>query len=356
MADAKECIDPIADKYLQHSLKIEQGQAWVIMGSYKYMVEEELVESKRYLKKAIGITEETGDVVISAYAQYMLGLVLAFNCDFEKAIHYFEILLNLSEALAFDWRIAVMKSNLSIYGYIYHGMVSEGYKTSRDAVDIAEKSGDIYSKAMAYPSHGVSCYYKGLLEEALPNLKIGVDYTEKINMAAHNALAHQYLGHVYIQQGKFQKARKHYEETIRIREKSLLFPSSANLNRIALARVRCLGGEKFMEFDCIYRYARENRVKIYEGTVARYIGEILLHANEQSISSAEFWIEKAIKANTQNGMRCDLGWDYILYSEFFLKMARLGEARDCINRAIGIFKMCGADGWVKKLEERLSGL
>ena len=44
MADAKECVDPIADMYLRHNLKTEQGQAWVIMGSYKYMVEEELVE------------------------------------------------------------------------------------------------------------------------------------------------------------------------------------------------------------------------------------------------------------------------------------------------------------------------
>ena len=356
MADAKECVDPIADMYLRHNLKTEQGQAWVIMGSYKCMVEEELVESIRYLEKAIGITEETEDVIISAYAQYMLGLVLAFNCDFEKAIHYFEILLGLSEALAFDWRISVMKSNLSIYGYIYHGMVTEGYQSSRDAVDIAEESGDIYSKAMAYPSHGVSCYYKGLLKEALRNLEKGVDYTEKINMAAHNALAHQYLGHVYIQQGKFQKARKHYEKTIRNREKSRLFPSSANLNRIALARAKCLGGEKVMDFDCIYRYARENRVKIYEGTVARYIGEILLHAGDQSITLAEFWIEKAIQANTQNGMRCNLGWDYVLYSEFFLKMEKLDKAKNCIERAIGIFKICGADGWVQKLEERLSGL
>ena len=47
-------------------------------------------------------------------------------------------------------------------------------------------------------------------------------------------------------------------------------------------------------------------------------------------------------------MRCNLGWDYVLYSEFFLKMEKLDKAKDCIERAIGIFKICGADGWAQK--------
>ena len=82
---------PVVDLFLQHGLQQEQGQAWVILGSFKYMVDEAFTESIRYLEKALRICEETGDVLTSVYAQYMLGLVLAFNCDFEKAIHYFEL-------------------------------------------------------------------------------------------------------------------------------------------------------------------------------------------------------------------------------------------------------------------------
>ena len=353
MADAKECIDPIADLFLQHDLKREQGQAWVIMGSHKYMVEEAFGESIRYLEKGLRISEETGDILTSVYAQYMLGLVLAFNCDFAKAIHYFEQLLGLSEALAFAWRTSVMKSNLSIYGYVYHGRVTDGYRCSQEAVDIAEESGDIYSKAMAYPSHGVSCYYRGLFDEAKRHLAAGVDYTQRINMAAHNALAHQYLGHVYVQEGIYDKASKHYEQTTRVREKSRLFPSSAKLNRIALARTRCLGGESLTDIDRLLQYAKDNRVRIYEGSVARYIAEILLHSEDSSLSSAEAWLEKAVQANTRNGMRCNLGWDYALFSRLLMRKGDLANAKISIEKAINIFDACGAEGWSSKLKERL---
>jgi tetratricopeptide (TPR) repeat protein len=350
MADAKESIQSISEDFMHQNMETEQGQAWVIKGSYKYMVEENFPESINYLEKAISITEKTGDVITSVYAHYMLGLVLAFNCEFEKAIKYFDLLLGLSEALAYKWRIAVMKSNLSIYGYNYHGMVAEGFENSQDAVSIAEDSGDIYSKAMAYTSHGVSCYYKGLLKEAMGFLQKATDYTQKINVTAHKALAHEYLGHICLHQGKYRQARQQYEKTIHIRETSRLFPSSANLNRIALALAGCLGGEGIQETDLLYKYALENRVKIYEGTAARYIGEILINGNNKEIRAAEPWIKRAIQANTQNGMICNLGWDHILYSKFFAKTQRPQDARNCMEKAVEIFGKCGADGWADKLK------
>ena len=162
MAEAEKAIDPIVDTVLKRGLKNRLGQVYVILGSYKYMAEEDLAESIHYLEVAIKISEETNDFGTGIYAKYVLGLVLAFNCDFEKAIEYFEVLLNLSIAMEFPWRVSAMKSNLSVYGYDYHGRVTQGYQTSEEAVRIAEESGDIYSKAMAYASHGTSCYYSGV--------------------------------------------------------------------------------------------------------------------------------------------------------------------------------------------------
>ena len=142
MAEAKECIDPISDAILKRGNKNRVGQAYVIIGSFKYMSEENFPKSVEYLEKAIETSEETRDLVTGVYAKYMLGLVLAMNCDYEKAIPYFEGLLSLSIAMQFPWQISVMKSNLSVYAYDYHGMVAQGYQTSGDAVRIAEESGD----------------------------------------------------------------------------------------------------------------------------------------------------------------------------------------------------------------------
>jgi predicted urease superfamily metal-dependent hydrolase len=91
-------------------------------------------------------------------------------------------------------------------------------------------------------------------------------------------------------------------------------------------------------------------VKIYEGTAARYIGEILINGNNKEIRAAEPWIKRAIQANTQNGMICNLGWDHILYSKFFAKTQRPQDARNCMEKAVEIFGKCGADGWADKLK------
>ena len=353
MAEAKEAIDPIVDAVIKKNFKNKHGQVCVIIGSYKYMVEEDLPGSMEYLEKTIRISEETGDFGTGIYARYMLGLVLAFNCDFEKAIHYFEILLNLSIAMEFPWRVSAMKSNLSVYGYDYHGMVTQGYRTSEEAVRIAEENGDIYSKAMAYSSHGTSCYYRGLLEEAEQYLNTGINLTEKINMFAYNAMAHQWLGHVYFDLGKYQKAQDHFSRSIYVREHSRLFPSSVNLNRIALMRANLMLGEKDMNLELMYRYVRENKVRIYEGCMSRYIGDILLHLDECHLTAAEEWIEKAIDAHKRNGMSFDLGKDYILYSDFFKRKGKSSKAKEFLEMAIGIFKGCGSDGWVRKTEETL---
>jgi class 3 adenylate cyclase/tetratricopeptide (TPR) repeat protein len=353
MAEAKESIDPIVETVLKKNLKNKYGQVCIIIGSYKYMVEENLAESMQYLEEAIKISQEADDLITSAYAQYMLGLVLSFNCEFEKAIHYFGTLLNLSIALEFPWRISAMKSNLSVYGYDYHGLVAQGYQTSEDAIRIAEDSGDIYSKAMAYASHGASCYHKGFFKEAKKYLNTGIDFTARIKMFAHNAMAHQYLAHCYFDLKNYEKAQHHYCRAIQVREHSRLFPSSANLNRIALTRAKLLGGEKDINLELLYQYVRQNRVRIYNGCMARYIGDILLHLDECHLTAAEEWIAKAIEADKRNGMRCDLGWDYALYGEFFKAKGEPSKAKQFLGKAIEIFKACGADGWVRKAEETL---
>ena len=354
MVEAKEAIDPIVDTVLKRGRKDRLGQIYLIIGCYKYMAEEDLPESIQYLEKAIETFKEIGDFETGLYASYMLGLVFSFNCDFEKAIPYFDMLLSLCMAVKMTWRVSVMKSNMSVYVYDYHGMVAMGYQTSEEAVQSAEESGDIYSKAMAYTSHGTSCYYKGLLEEAEKYLNIAINFTEKINMLAHNAIAHQWLGHVYFDLGKYQKAQNHFSKAIQVREHSRLAPSSANLNRIALMRARLLSGEKDINLQVMYKFVHENKVRIYEGCMARYIGDILLHLDEYNLAAAEDWIGKAIEADNRNGMKCDLGMDYTVYGEFFKRKGQSSNAKEFLKKAIGIFKECGADGWARKTEKSLS--
>jgi tetratricopeptide (TPR) repeat protein len=111
-----------------------------------------------------------------------------------------------------------------------------------------------------------------------------------------------------------------------------------------------------IDLQSLYRHEADNRVKLFEGKIATYIGHILLNIDGEHISEAEDWIKKAIEADTRNGMMFYLAKDYALHAEFFERKGDTTEAKRNLNQAIEIFKECGSDGWVEKAEKELNAL
>ena len=61
------------------------------------------------------------------------------------------------------WGMSAMKSNIAMCVYGFQGKIDLAYQTSHEALRLAEESGDIYSKAMAYTSHGYCLFLQGFL-------------------------------------------------------------------------------------------------------------------------------------------------------------------------------------------------
>ena len=112
--------------------------------------------------------------------------------------------------------------------------------------------------------------------------------------------------------------------------------------------------EKDVDLKSLYSLSRNNKVKVIEGWIQRYIGEILLNIDDQHLSEAEHWIQKAIEADQKNRTMFNLGKDYALYAELFKRKGDRLKAQESLGRAIEIFKECGADGWVEKAEKGLA--
>jgi len=49
-----------------------------------------------------------------------------------------------------------------------------------------------------------------------------------------------------------------------------------------------------------------------------------------------------------------LGRDYASYAELLKRKGDLPGAKENLNKAIDIYKECGADGWLKKAQENLA--
>jgi len=354
--EAKEAIDPIIDLAMRHNYKKRLCQIYTILGTYHCFVEDNYPEAFKAFEEALKISGEVKDIITLVLASAWFGNALGWNCDFERALNCYQRALDINIAAKNLWGISAMMSNLAWSSYYYAGKIDLGFQATLEAARIAEESGDIYSKAIAYTLHGVSCCGKGLLEEAEKHLLMGVEFCERINYHSWNAYARFNLGEVYFELGDFHSSKEHYEKGSWVFEHNRMLPSWANLTKVGLARSKVMNKEKDVNLESLYVHSRNNKVKAAEGWIQRYIGEILLNIDDQHISEAEQWIQKAIEADQRNRMMFHLGKDYALYAEFFKRKGDRPKAQEILGKTIEIFKECGADGWVTKAEKELTTL
>ena len=236
--EAKEAIEPIIDLAIKSGYKRKLPQIYTIMGTYKYWVEEDLPTALRYLEDAFKISEELSNVVSLFFSSGWLGIALSNNCEFEKGLYYLEKTIDINVAADNIWGISTMKSCASIYFYYLSGRINQGYQTSYEAIRLAERSGDIFSQAIAYTAHGISFYGKGFFEDATECILKGADFCEKINLLQWNGFAQFNLGEIYFDIGAYQKSEEHYGKSIWLFEQNRSSPSTANLAKLGLVRTK----------------------------------------------------------------------------------------------------------------------
>jgi tetratricopeptide (TPR) repeat protein len=353
---AKEAIDPIIDLAIRNDYKSRLSQIYTIIGVYNFYIKEEFPEALKHLEKSLTISDETNVILSSVLSRLWLGVALSLECEFEKASYYIEKGVYITTVAKNPWGISTMKSTQSYWIFNVKGKVNMGYQTSYEAMRIAEESGGIFSKATAFLVHGISCLYKGFLVSAEEHLLKSVDFCERINLIIWHALDHNQLGDTYFDLGQYQKSMDHYSKAIRILEHDKFSLSFVNLNKISLARARVMKSESDFDFESLYRYVSENKLKIYDGWIERNISEILLNLNEKHMPEAEDWIKKAIKTHKINGMKWHLGRDYELYARILRRKGDQTQSKKKLRKAIDILKECGADGWVAKYEKELENL
>jgi class 3 adenylate cyclase/tetratricopeptide (TPR) repeat protein len=352
--EGKEIIDPIIDLAIKHDYKKKLCQIYTILGSYHFYVEENYPDGFRALEKALKISVEVNDLISSVLAIFWLGCASSWNCEFEKSEKHFKRAIDMNVAAKNNMGMVAMKSVLAYFCYFHSGRINLQFQATHEAVQVAEEIDDIYSKAISYVNHGISCYGKGLLEKAEKYLQKGVEFCERIEIPTWIAAAKFGLAETYFEMGDFKKAKEGYDKASRVLERNRLNPSNVNFGKVGSARSRVMNKEKDVNLETLYTYSQNNKVKILEGRLKGYIGDILLNIDDQHISEAEYWILKAIESDQRNQMMFQLGKDYALYADLFKRKGDRLKTKDNLSRAIELFKECGADGWVKKYEEELA--
>jgi len=354
--EAKEAVEPIVDLALKLGYKRRISQAYSILGWYSWCVEEDYPRAHRYLTDGLRIAEELNNLPSLAMANLWLGWVLCMNCEYEKASYHFGKALDINKAANSLWGIAVIKSATAGWVYNFPGKINLGFRESSEAVQIAEQSEDIFSKAFAYNYHGHSCYCKGFLKEAEEYLVKGIDFGERINDPANLSVLYFLLGETYSNMGNYVQAREVLERGISLLEQHRISPSSLNLIRLALALVKILGGDVDIELDPLCGYQAASKMKFWAGWMLRYLSDISSNVDVKRLPEAEDLIRRAIEEDSRNGTRFSLAQDFAHYGELCKRKGDSTMAREKLSKAIEIFEECGADGWVKMTQEAAARL
>ncbi len=350
IAKAREAIEPITSVVLSDGTENLKGQLLFILGAYQCAIAEDFDGAFESLGKAIQILEQTTDLMSAIVAYVFHGLALCWNCQFDNGANSIAKALWINEAAQVMWGISYMKSNLSYYSYNYKGDVQLGFETSLEALVVADRSGDILSRALAYICHGISSFYKGDFVTSRKLLLKGLDLCDKIRLDSFTPVGHQGLGHTYYELGAWQDAAAHHKAAVAIRERTGIFPSCSALNEIALARAILAGGRETANISALMNILQSNRSKLYRGIMMRYMAEIMLFSKSQDVANAENLLRQAIAYHEDLGMRWDLASDYLLLYRVMKVQSRSKESDNALKLSWEIFAECGSDGWCQKIE------
>lgn len=353
---AHKAIKPVIELAEKKNYKKGLANIYTLRGAYEFFVREEISTANDYLKKAIRLSEETGNFISLIFSNHFLGHVCVDTCEFERGHHFINKALEIVEMGNVLWSIAMHKACIAFTVFGMQNKIDLAYQSGIEAIQLAEKSGDILSKAEAYTNSGACCCYKGSLKEAENYLLIGTQVSKKANLDGHGFSANFNLGEVYYFLGNYNKAREYLLKAVSIEGKGVLGASYINLAKITLAAVKINENEKDIDFDVLRTYISENKIKRIEGRFRRYFCIILINYYETPSQEAKEMIEQAIAVDQKNNLPYELGMDHYVYAEFFKRKGNILKARDKLDIALERYKKCGADGWVKRVEKDLADL
>jgi len=351
--EAKEAMDPIINLAEKMDYKRRLCQIKTIQGVYYTNVKENFSAAVQSFEEGLTIAEEANDIITLTIGSTWFGCALAQNCEFKKASSHIKTSLDIIASGGVLHLLSPFKAAFAYFCLFGSGNIDSGFQMSTEAIQLSEEGGDSFSKGLAYCTHGFFYYGKGSFEKAEKNLLKGIGFCKRVNEVPWNTWAHCCLGEIYFEKGNFLKAEELYEKGYRIIKGGRQMPSIGEWLKAGLIRARSMINPEEIDLEALYAHSVNNKLKVTQGWISGYIGEVLINMDNNHMDEAQNWIQKAIEEDQRNGMRFLLGKHYALYAEWFKRRNEPSTARENLGKAIEILKECGADGWVKKYQKQL---
>lgn len=355
-SEAKDAVEPIVDLAVALDYQKRMPAIYTAMGLYHIWVEEDFSKGVPYLKDAFDISAKVGDFFALWLGSYTLSNAMCQDYQFKDSISLLQRSLDLSIMANSLIGISTSKSGLAM-NYHLQGKIDLALQVATEALKAAIESGDIVAKQISYTGYGVTCYYKGHLDEAEKYLLEALAYHEKASQSGFGAYAAGHLGEIYNVKGNYDRAKKSNQQCISIIEDARLLPSFLTFQKLALKNNRILNGEPDVDIhklDELIKAHEKSKLAMSRSLGTRCIGEIFLHIDDNHMAEAEASIKHSFDFDTKHNIPWNIASDHTLYADWFKKKGDIQKAKEQLTKAIDLFKECGADGWVTRTEKTLA--
>ena len=336
------------------------------------------VEGYPYVRKALQIADEIGDIKEIGYSCMWLTQVCADMGLLDEAIGYAKRAREVANRFESDQELFRMAFHISAYVYFCRGDVKKTADYGQALLDYGRKHSDLRSIARHCIASGYSPLLAGDYSSAIEYFKKSIQVSPDPSISH---VARLLLGMSYLATGQLKEAQSMLEEVIGYSEKfgyewtgaaseglkGMVLIAQGNLKQGVSLYENVV--QVFLENKSLYRYAAANHLMgmVYSkftqamgekkdfSFIAKNFG-FLIKTLPFAHKKAEEHLNIAIKTAGEIGAKSVLGQSYLELGKLHKAKGKTDKARKCIADAIEIFEHCEAETFLKQAQDALASL
>ncbi|MEM8861365.1 MAG: tetratricopeptide repeat protein, partial [Chloroflexota bacterium] len=190
-------------------------------------------EAKEKFESAIQYANQSNRPLLAAQSYQVLGIDSVYQMEYDTAKFYFERNVAIFQTLDNKAAQAAGLGNLGVL-MIYQGNYAAALGYLEQAVKIFQEIGDIRNETIGLINIGSNALKLQDFAKSERFLRQALIITQKTDDLQSHREAHNWLGHLYSDQAKFEDAHFHYEKSLGL-ARSMELPDYVTETQTALA-------------------------------------------------------------------------------------------------------------------------
>jgi class 3 adenylate cyclase/tetratricopeptide (TPR) repeat protein len=313
-------------------------------------------------RQTLAIANRLDDPALRAVADQYLGQAYHALGDYDRAVAHLRSAVTALQGDLARRRVgmpsppAVFSRTWLVWCLGERGEFAEARQRSRENLEYAEASGQLYSVAQAQFGEGILCYFRGELDESAALLEDTRRQCEAGNLRLTRAMTELYLGRVYSLSGRVPEAIAALDHS-RSTCEAIRFAYCHGLASIWFSQALILAGrlaEARHHAEESLALARTHRARGLEARALRLLAETLASGDAAEVAASQARYGEAIALAQELGLRPLISRARVGLAAVYAKTRRRDEARAALTSAAAEFERMEMARWRERSARALA--